>query len=129
MLNKTLAKLTLAGVVLVTVAALTSSHAQAQSQTLRRGGPRDWSSSHLIASSFGPDMGAKINRDREVGRIADATDHVPARSPDLSEAVFEIQSPSRTLSAWIPTTVNCNSNLSAIVLADFQRQGLGSASR
>jgi hypothetical protein len=35
---------------------------QAQSENTRRGGPRDWSHSRVVASRFGPDLDANISR-------------------------------------------------------------------
>ncbi len=62
-MKKTLAKITVAAAFLLAFAAITTVDGQAQSRTSRRGGPRDWSSSRLIGSSIGPDMGAKLDRD------------------------------------------------------------------
>jgi hypothetical protein len=62
-LTNSLLKITLAGVGLGTAAALATSSGHAQSETLRRGGPRDWSHGRVIATDFGPDQGKKIARD------------------------------------------------------------------
>jgi hypothetical protein len=43
--------------------AVTGIQGQAQSENARRGGPRDWSHSRLVASRFGPDNGEKISKD------------------------------------------------------------------
>ena len=47
----------------MTAAVLATSSGHAQSETLRRGGPRDWSHGRLIATDLRPDQGGKIARD------------------------------------------------------------------
>src|SRR5689334_6828502 len=43
--------------------AATTLHGQAQSRTFRRGGPHDWSHGRLLATRFGPDLDANVDRD------------------------------------------------------------------
>ena len=62
-MKKSLLKITIAAGALVTASAIAMSSGHAQSQTLRRGGPRDWSHGRLIATDFGPDQGKKIAKD------------------------------------------------------------------
>ncbi|MGH8265606.1 MAG: hypothetical protein ACRET4_19180, partial [Steroidobacteraceae bacterium] len=63
MAKKRLSQIIIAGIALVAAAGITSSHPTAQKDTVRRGGPRDWSHGRVIASDFGPDGGQKIGRD------------------------------------------------------------------
>jgi hypothetical protein len=53
-------------IVLLTVGlamAVTAMHSQAENRVARRGGPRDWSANRVIATRFGPDLDANVDRD------------------------------------------------------------------
>jgi hypothetical protein len=43
--------------------AATAIHGQAENRVARRGGPRDWSANRVIATRFGPDLDANVDRD------------------------------------------------------------------
>ncbi len=63
MRTETLARVTLFAIVIGATAYATGPQAQAQSDSTRRGGPRDWSHGRIIASDLGPDLGQNIERD------------------------------------------------------------------
>jgi hypothetical protein len=43
--------------------AATAIHGQVENRVARRGGPRDWSANRVIATRFGPDLDANVDRD------------------------------------------------------------------
>ena len=65
MRRQTLAHVTMFAIVFGAIASATGplAQAQAQSDSTRRGGPRDWSHGRVVASDFGPDLGQRIEQD------------------------------------------------------------------
>jgi hypothetical protein len=64
MMSRSFRFISLMTMALMAAMAVTTLHGQAQSRNkFRRGGPHDWSSGRLVATRFGPDLDAKIDRD------------------------------------------------------------------
>src|ERR1041385_7521908 len=56
-------RLTVAAIGLTAIAVMTTTPARAQSDGFPRGGPKDWSHSHLVGSSFGRDGDRNLQSD------------------------------------------------------------------
>jgi len=91
--NKILLRASLTVAVFSAVVAATTSHGQAQRRKFRRSGPHDWSHGRLLATRFGPDLDANVDRDWRTFMKHERLDSARAVQPvlnwfDLVQQVF-----------------------------------------